>query len=195
MEKFHYVVGNDPDMEEEMFTIFSYDTRKKEEDLKPEDYLPITMKIERCSSYSNHKEVKRNIFSLVTIDGSEHQDVTENFRKCYTDILHGKNDEWVLVEVRKDRINIELTFYSREFHQRQTVMLDVHSSEVERLDLEFEVPHKNGRPSILYKWQISRFGLDPGCTTIQKITPDSEKVICYAESDDDISITEYTDLP
>lgn len=195
MDKFHYIVNNDEDMEEELFTIFSYDARKKEEDLKPEDYLPIIMKIERCSSYGNHKEIKRNILSLVAIDEGENQDVTENFRKCYTDILCGKNDEWILVEVRKDRINIELTFYSRKFHKRQMLMLDVRSSEVERLDLEFEVPHKNGRPSTLYKWQISRFGLDPGCTTIQKITPDSEKVICYTEGDDDISITEYTDLP
>lgn len=197
MDEFYYAVKVDDDMRDECFSIFSYDKRKGVKNLKPEDYLPITMKVESCKSFNSTQGT--NILNLVTVDGNQDQGAMEDFCRHYTDALYTQSDDWILVAVRKIEIDIMLIFYSRKLNKRQILTLDVRSRDVEELNITFEVPHKDNRPSTLYKWQISR--REPGSyieseiTTIYKILPDSEKLICYAEGDDDISITEYTDLP
>lgn len=188
MDTFKFVVGvRDAEM---VFSFASYDTRKKPSDLSAKDYLPIVMEVEKCVPIDPNKAV--DILGLVSFCQNENQSVRTDFRKHYIQALLGEDTDWILVGVKKDEINILLTFYSQHLNARDSLLLDVRSRDISSLMLEFEVPHLDGFPNTKYNWDISRDYIGSKAleiTDLHKTTKDMEIHVNAAEDDDDVDIT------
>lgn len=194
MDRFTYDV-NVTDSGDYLFSIASYTAlSRRDKPSATDEFLPIIMSIGKCIPKNQQMEVI--LSDLANFHRSENAAVRTDFRKHYIQALRGSESDWHLVRVDIGLdANLTLTYYNSRLNAEDS--LELKSGTLKELRLSFEVPHRDGRPATHYSYYTEcRERIEEPCAIIeiQKETADVKKVICYSEGDDNITITEYTDL-
>lgn len=126
---------------------------------------------------------------------SLHQD----FRKHYEEIVQGRCESWRLVSIIIRPAELELEFYSEAYDCEERVLLNVDGRRIRQLDLKFEVPHTDGRPSTEYLMMLERNEAMPesGSTIVQANYPHLQQhqvFMVTSLSPNELSITDMFDL-
>lgn len=168
----------------------------------PQTTLPIRLEVIGCRSKNTHKDV--DITELIDrksyIDDMDDMDFWGN----YQDIVHGKDDKWILVEFQPLIDGIGLTYLNLTTDQEKIATVNLSGKEIGSLGLYFYVPHSNGKPDTIYNFRLScsedsqvYYGSCAECT------PNSYYLMAYTSDNQEdpldpipkhVKITEYTDF-
>ncbi len=194
MDRFTYDV-NVTDSGDYLFSITSYMAlTRHDEPTATDEFLPMTMNISKCIPKNQQMDIV--LSDLASFRKSKNVAVRTDFREQCIQTLQGGESDWQLVRVDIGfDANLTMTYYNSRLNAEDS--LELKSGTLKELRLIFEVSHRDVRPATRYRYYAEwREGIEESCAIIeiQKETADMKKVICYSEGDDNITITEYTDL-
>lgn len=145
-----------------------------------------------------YKEEDRDFLETVS-PVNRLEDLHRDFRKHYEEIVQGRCESWRLISIIVRPAKLELEFYSETYDREERVLLNVDGRRIRQLDLKFEVPHTDDRPSTEYMIMLERNEAmsGSGSTIIQANYPhlhQHQVFMVTSLSPSELSVTDIFDL-
>lgn len=199
------------ELESEGYTVMSYSGFNGSP--KADSCLPIRMTVLDCHNKAAETDIVNMAIIPYNIDLAD-----KDFRQHYADILYGENADWILVQFQVRGRGLRLEFLNLTTDDTEELDLDLAldltqsdlslRGNLSRLYLQFDVPHWNGNPDMVYKvfmdYETIVKGDSPHNTIIiSEYGQYAQRTLLFKndhrnETMDDIpiraSITEYVDL-